>query len=46
MVALLSGLPWPEVVGNLWKTIRELIPSRSSKGMYVIWEGQVEVVAG
>jgi len=38
LIATLSGLPWPEVVGVMWKTIRKVMQGRSYRGMYEVLE--------
>ena len=35
LIAILLGLPWPAVLGDLWKMIRKVVQSWSYKGMGV-----------
>ena len=36
LIALLSGLPWLEVLGKAWKIVQNVMQSRSYKGMYEV----------
>jgi len=36
LIAVLSGLPWLEVFGEVWKILRKVMQSQSYKGMYEV----------
>jgi len=36
LIAVLLGLPWPAVLGDLWKIIRKVMQGWSYKGMYEV----------
>lgn len=38
LIALLSGLPWLQVFGEVWKILRRMVQARSYKGMYEVLE--------
>lgn len=38
LIALLSGLPWLDVLGQAWKILRKVMQNRSYKGMYEVLE--------
>jgi len=38
LIATLSGLPWLEVLGDVWKTIQKVMQGRSYRGLYEVLE--------
>ena len=38
LIAVLSGLPWLDVLGEVWKIVRKVIQGRSYRGMYEVLE--------
>ncbi len=38
LIAVLSGLPWLEVLGQAWKIVRKVMQGRSYRGMYEVLE--------
>ena len=38
LIAVLSGLPWLDVLGEAWKIVRKVIQDRSYRGMYEVIE--------
>jgi len=38
LIAILSGLPWLDVLGEVWKILRKVIQGRSYRGMYEVIE--------
>ena len=45
LIAVLSGLPWLEVLGEAWKILRKVVQARSYKGMYEVlkYESMLEL---
>jgi len=38
LIAVLSGLPWLDVLGEAWKILRKVVQGRSYRGMYEVLE--------
>ena len=44
LIAVLSGLPWLDVLGEVWKIVRKVIQARSYRGMYDVLEYESTLV--